>query len=475
MLPATLMKVIGMLTAADDVPDETSDTDDVINEDVNADADHNTEDGDIETPDGALLNNPEPPLNSLEAVINRTSPTSQRNSHAKDSIQPEVTLDNVLPNLPDDRPSTQRYAMRKQVTPSYINKGLNLAIACTQMTAKEGLKRFGQLAEDALLIEWKQLDNLKVYQGVYYNQLTPEHRARVLRLVQLIKLKRCGKLKGRTCADGRKQRGYIAPEDTMSPTVSTEALMTTFMIDAKERRKVVTADVPGAFLHAKMDDLVHVVVEGEQLRILLKSNPSYKMYVHTDQRTNQDKLYLKLNKALYGTLKAARLFFDDLTKHLQDMGFTANPYDPCVMNKMIMGSQCTIAWHVDDIKISHKRQDVIEKILDKLQDVYGELRVTRGNKHTFVGMDVEYKGNKVEISMQPYLQEALEAFPEETTKKVSTPAADHLYTVNPKAKKLPEPLRETFHHIVAKLLFAATRGRPDLQPTISFLTSTGRS
>jgi hypothetical protein len=73
------------------------------------------------------------------------------------------------------------------------------------------------------------------------------------------------------------------------------------VIDAKERRKVVTADVPGAFLHAKMDDVVHVVVEGEQLRILLKSNPTYAMYVHTDPKTNKEKLYLKLNRALYGT------------------------------------------------------------------------------------------------------------------------------------------------------------------------------
>jgi hypothetical protein len=76
--------------------------------------------------------------------------------------------------------------------------------------------------------------------------------------------------------------------------------------------------------------------------------------VHTDPKTNKEKLYLKLNKALYGTLKAVCLFSDDLTKNLKDMGFTPNPYDPCVMNKNIKGSQCTIAWHVDDIKISHK-------------------------------------------------------------------------------------------------------------------------
>ena len=105
---------------------------------------------------------------------------------------------------------------------------------------------------------------------------------------------------------------------------------------------MVTADVPGAFLHAQIDDVVHVIVEGEQLSILLKSNPTYAQYVMKDPQTGKDRLFLRLNKALYGTLKAARLFYDDLTEHLQKYGFVANPYDPCVMNKNIKGSQCTI-------------------------------------------------------------------------------------------------------------------------------------
>jgi hypothetical protein len=245
----------------------------------------------------------------------------------------------------------------------------------------------------------------------------------------------------------------------------------TCVIDARERRCVVTADVPGAFLHADMDDIVHVIVEGEQLELLIKSNPAYRMFVHTDPRTGKERAYLRLNKALYGTLKAARLFYEDLTKHLEEMGFEANQYDPCVMNRNIEGSQCTIAWHVDDLKISHKSKSVVERILKRLSDIYGDLSITRGNKHTFVGMDLEFGNGELKVSMQPYLQEALDAFPEEITKTAASPAADHLYKINPDAKKLPEDLRETFHSIVAKLLFVATRARPDFQPTISFLTS----
>ena len=128
-------------------------------------------------------------------------------------------------------------------------------------------------------------------------------------------------------------------------------------------------------------------------------------------------------------------------------------------------------WHVDDIKISHKHQSVIEEILTYLEGIYGELSITRGNKHTFVGMDLKFSNGKVEVSMESYLKEAIEAFPEEINSKVASPAADHLYSINAKCKRLSEDRRECFHHIVAKLLFVATRARPDLQPTISFLTS----
>ena len=39
------------------------------------------------------------------------------------------------------------------------------------------------------------------------------------------------------------------------------------------------------------------------------------------------------------------------------MGFKINPYDPCVLNKMVNGHQMTIYWHVDDLKVSHKNEN----------------------------------------------------------------------------------------------------------------------
>jgi hypothetical protein len=45
-------------------------------------------------------------------------------------------------------------------------------------------------------------------------------------------------------------------------------------------------------------------------------------------------LYVKLQKALYGLMRASLLFYWKLRKELEAYGFEINPYDPCVPNKM---------------------------------------------------------------------------------------------------------------------------------------------
>ena len=77
-------------------------------------------------------------------------------------------------------------------------------------------------------------------------------------------------------------------------------------------------------------------------------------------------MYVQLWKALYGTLLAALLFWEDLVGHLKSEGFAPNPYNHCVMNKMVDGKQCTVLWHVDDLKISHIDERINESVLASL-------------------------------------------------------------------------------------------------------------
>jgi hypothetical protein len=57
-------------------------------------------------------------------------------------------------------------------------------------------------------------------------------------------------------------------------------------------------------------------------------------------------LYVQVLKALYGMLQSSLLFYKKLKKDLEDTGFIINPYDPCVANRLVNGTQQTLTWHV---------------------------------------------------------------------------------------------------------------------------------
>ena len=127
-----------------------------------------------------------------------------------------------------------------------------------QMSARMGIKRFGEEAIAALIKEYTQLDQgafpgKPVVEPIDYDDLTEEERREALESVNLIKKKRSGVMKGRTCADGSRQRRYLKPDESVaSPTLATESLMCSSVIDAYERRDVAFFDIPGAYLHALM-------------------------------------------------------------------------------------------------------------------------------------------------------------------------------------------------------------------------------
>ena len=187
-----------------------------------------------------------------------------------------------------------------------------------------------------------------------------------------LKEKRDGSIKGRGCADRRPQREYITKEDSTSPTIAIEALMLSSIIDAPERRDVATCDIPGAFMQSKMEGKkVHVKLKGMMVDVMLKIDQSkYKKYVVHEY--GKPVIYILLTKALYGTIQAALLFWKNLTGQLEEWGFKTNPYDCCVANKSINGKQCTIGWHVDDLKISHEDPKVVTTILGLIYGRYGQ-------------------------------------------------------------------------------------------------------
>ena len=232
-----------------------------------------------------------------------------------------------------------------------------------QMSLKAGLRTFGDDGMKAVEKEMHQLHDCDVMKPIHKNCLTTEQRREALAYLMFLKHKRCGKIKGRGCADGCKQRAYITKEDSTAPTVSTEAVFLTAVIDAMEGWNVVVLDVPGAFMQAEIDELVHVRFTGAMVTLLLEIDyEMYNDYIVVEK--GEQVMYMELLKALYGTLRAARLFWQKLSKQLIDeWGFIPNKYDDYVVNKMINRHQMTVVWHVDDLKVSHIDAAEVEKFV----------------------------------------------------------------------------------------------------------------
>ena len=338
---------------------------------------------------------------------------------------------------------------------------------------KRGIKLFGQAGIDAVMSELNQLHERKVMRPKDSSKLSRDEKRAALQYLMFLKQKRCGKIKGRGCADGRKQREYINKEDASSPTVSIEAVMISCVIDALEKRDIATVDIPGAFMQADMDEMVHMRLEGAMAEMLVKLDP--KMYWKYIQLEGGKKvLYVELRKALYGTMRAALLFWKLLTSKLEAWGFKINPYDWCVANKTINGQQCTIIWHVDDLKISHAEPDVVTSVIKLLESEFAKeapLTVTRGRVHDYLGMTLDFSiDGKAQIKMIDYIENMLKELPPEMDGEAATPAPNHLFEVNTEtAKLLDKQKADFFHHNVAKLLFLCKRARPDIQTSVAFL------
>ena len=163
-------------------------------------------------------------------------------------------------------------------------------------------------------------------------------------------------MKGRGCGDGRSQREYITKEESSLSTVSLYALIGSYVMDALDGRKVITVDIPGAFLQGDWPQNKHsryIMFEGIMVEMICEIDPSYHKNVIWSKDCKKKFLYGRLVKVVYGTLLGVIIFYDKLSKHLTDHGFVQNEYDMCTFNKMVNDEQVTVQFHVDDLKVSH--------------------------------------------------------------------------------------------------------------------------
>ena len=123
-----------------------------------------------------------------------------------------------------------------------------------QMSLKAALKQWGSDAEIAGIKESNQLHWRNTFVPKHYAQLTDEEKSKVLESHMFVVKKRTVETMARLVGGGNKQREYLTKEDSSSPTVATESVLLTSIVDADEGRDVAIIDIPNAFIQTRVKE-----------------------------------------------------------------------------------------------------------------------------------------------------------------------------------------------------------------------------
>jgi hypothetical protein len=340
--------------------------------------------------------------------------------------------------------------------------------------AQKGFKKYGNKAVEALLAELGGLfDTKKVLLPMDVKKLSNSQKKKIIRSHLFFKEKwKQGvfdKLKARLVARGDMQDATLYP-DNASPTVALESIMMLLTIASIERRSVAVLDIGMAYVNADMTgEEVFVELDPFITRFLKKYKPELKPFVGEN-----GKLVCKLNKALYGCVQSAKLWYECLCKFLEEQGFVKNEADSCVFNKIIDGQQVTAAVFVDDLLITCKNGKLITLFAAAIKNKFGDIKFEHdGEKMTYLGMNVRKTAAGLHVDMDDYVKELLTfAKPQRNSaRKIRTPASDQLFEQAKDDAELNAAESKSFHTTVAKMLYLTMRVRPDIATAVAYLTT----
>jgi len=328
---------------------------------------------------------------------------------------------------------------------------------------RRAIKDHGSVAKQAIVSELKQLLTKCVFHGV---RVPRSHGVKILRSSMFLKVKlkpngEFDKLKARLVADGSSQDRSIY-EDVSSPTISTTSLFVLASLAARENHCVATFDIASAYLNADMTGpSVYMRFDREMSTILVQLEPELTEFV-----TDNGCLIVKLDKALYGCVQSAGLWYEKVKSELESLGYVMNPLDPCVFNLERDGHRTTLGIHVDDIFAYSDTEAALDELSAALRNKFDKIQEHRGREHNYLGMNFIFCDDIVSVTMDGSIKDMLEEYGVEGT--ATSPAIANVFDVSIDVP-ISEERRVVFHKFVAKLLYLSKRVRPDISVAVSFL------
>ena len=273
----------------------------------------------------------------------------------------------------------------------------------------------------------------------------------------------------RLAARGDELAENIFNQDSSSPTVNVISIFIALSIASKNKCKIRTSDVPGAFLHATLQKGDHIFMKlpRDCADIWCEVSGQKKSeIIHEDGY-----IYVKLSKALYGLKQASALWYEVLKKFFISVGYRTSKSDPCVFFKREDSDFCLALIHVDDILEISTSEVMLDELDQTLSTEYGNIASQqRGNSISFLSMLIEIDENgTIKLSQAAYIKKLLKEFNINENNRSNYPSNDRLFNASHPDSKICD--KKLYLSMLMSLMYAAIRTRPDIIKEVTFLAS----
>ena len=336
----------------------------------------------------------------------------------------------------------------------------------------EGPEERKEMARVAIREELEQLLDINAFKFIAFNAVPDQYRDRIVSSHMFLKEKykpdgNFDRMKGRLVAGG-----HLIDVDTIgntrAPTVNIANVRLMCAVAAQRRYRLMTADIKGAFLLAKVgeNERQFMTLPKEIVKILLMFRSDLRQYVHTD-----GSMMVEVLVWLYGYPQSAERFYSHLSASLLRRGFTCSPGDKCVFTRGVGDNMVIACTHVDDILCIGMLSAVNRFKLELSQDY--QVNIQEGDNHSYIGLVIKrHHDGSVRISQPGYRREILDRFAELISigpVVTKTPCTNEIMLGNEEgANKIG---KTKYAGVVMSLMFLARLTRPDLMFTCAVLAT----
>jgi hypothetical protein len=267
-----------------------------------------------------------------------------------------------------------------------------------------------------------------------------------------------------------------------SPTVPIDVAMLQLGIAAKERGNIEVFDIPCAYLNASLDkDKQQLMRFPKNIADLLcKVDPEARRF-----RQQDGTILVQVQRALYGYPESAKLWYEYLKSALVNGGYTVSPSEPCLFKRLISPRSpeqrrewSIVSIYVDDCLHTYNSERLRRELYAKLRDAnISQPKVQQlnlANEVSYLGINLSMRGpGKIFMSQPGYVKEILKEY--QPRRSYPTPCTEDIFK-RPPEELDGDPVDVTeYLSKLMKLMFLATRTRPDLQLTLSVLSTKARN